>query len=60
MHLRHDDAERVIQIHTLAGIAIAAHEREVLPLNQTSMCFCYELACHDTESVALDLGERRV
>ena len=53
-----DDAHCVMHTHTTAGMAVAAQEQGLLPLNQMSMEFYGRLAYHDYEGVALDLDER--
>lgn len=58
IHMARDDAHCVIHTHTLAGMAVAAQEQGLLPLNQKSMCFYGEVAYHAYEGVALDLDER--
>jgi len=58
VHMSRDDAQCVIHTHTLAGMAVAAQENGLLPLNQKSMCFFGGVAYHEYEGVALDLDER--
>lgn len=58
VHMARDDAHCVIHTHTLAGMAVAAQEQGLLPLNQKSMCFYGNIAYHNYEGVALDLAER--
>ncbi|MCK1680512.1 class II aldolase/adducin family protein [Bradyrhizobium sp. 147] len=58
VHMARDDAQCVIHTHTLAGMAVAAQEQGLLPLNQKSMCLYGGIAYHDYEGVALDLDER--
>lgn len=58
VHMARHDAQCVIHTHTLAGMAVAAQEQGLLPLNQKSMCFYRGIAYHDYEGVALDLAER--
>jgi len=48
----------VIHLHTEAGIAVSGLEEGLLPLNQSSMLIRTEVAYHDYEGVAIDLGER--
>ncbi len=47
-----------IHLHSRAGMAVAALERGLLPVNQMSMQFYDRLAYHDYEGVSLDLEER--
>jgi ribulose-5-phosphate 4-epimerase/fuculose-1-phosphate aldolase len=58
VHMSRDDAHCVMHTHTLAGMAVAAQEQGLLPLNQMSMEFYNRTAYHDYEGVALDLDER--
>jgi ribulose-5-phosphate 4-epimerase/fuculose-1-phosphate aldolase len=58
VHMSRDDAMCVMHTHTTAGMAVAAQEQGLLPLNQMSMQFHGRLAYHDYEGVALDLDER--
>ena len=53
-----DDAHCVMHTHTTAGMAVAAQEQGLLPLNQMSMEFYGRLAYHDYEGIAVDLDER--
>ena len=47
-----------IHLHSRAGMAVAALERGLLPVNQMSMQFYDRLAYHDYEGISLDLEER--
>ncbi|MET4324091.1 class II aldolase/adducin family protein [Bradyrhizobium sp. RT5a] len=58
VHMARDDAHCVMHTHTVAGMAVAAQEDGLLPLNQKSMCFYGNVAYHSYEGAALDLGER--
>ncbi|MDH2356490.1 ribulose-5-phosphate 4-epimerase/fuculose-1-phosphate aldolase [Bradyrhizobium sp. JR4.1] len=58
VHMARQDAHCVIHTHTLAGMAVAAQEQGLLPLNQKSMCFYGGISYHNYEGVALDLNER--
>lgn len=58
IHMSRDDAHCVMHTHTLAGMAVAAQESGLLPLNQMSMSFYGGIAYHDYEGLALDLEER--
>ncbi len=48
-----------LHLHSRAGMAVAALEEGLLPLNQISMQFYQRLAYHDYEGIALDLDERQ-
>lgn len=61
VHLGRADANCVMHTHTLAGMAVAAQQGGVLPLNQMSMEFHGRIAYHDYEGIAADdnLTERQ-
>ncbi len=58
VHMARDDAHCVMHTHTTAGMAVAAQDQGLLPLNQMSMEFYGRTSYHDYEGVALDLDER--
>ncbi len=58
IHGAREDALCVLHTHTLAGMAVAAQEEGLLPLNQMSLEFYRDLAYHDYEGIALELDER--
>ncbi|WP_395713679.1 class II aldolase/adducin family protein [Reyranella sp.] len=58
VHMARDDAQCVMHTHTTAGMAVAAQEQGLLPLNQMSMEFYGRTSYHDYEGIALDLDER--
>ena len=58
IHLGCSDAHAIIHTHTVSGMAVAAMEEGLLPLNQTSMEFYNRIAYHDYEGISLDLDER--
>jgi ribulose-5-phosphate 4-epimerase/fuculose-1-phosphate aldolase len=60
IHMGRDDAHCVMHTHTLAGMAVAATEDGILPLNQISMEFAGRIAVHAYEGIAADdnLSER--
>src|SRR4029453_13924594 len=58
VHVARAEAQCVMHSHTTAGMAVAAQEQGLLPLNQMSMEFFGRLAYHDYEGIALDLDER--
>lgn len=58
IHMAREDAQAVMHLHTPAGQAVSAHSDGLLPLTQTAMLIRGELAFHDYEGVAVDLGER--
>jgi len=58
VHAGRPDAQCVIHLHTVAGIAVASQTQGLLPLNQSAMLLNERVAYHDFEGIALDLGER--
>jgi ribulose-5-phosphate 4-epimerase/fuculose-1-phosphate aldolase len=58
IHMAREDAHAVMHLHTPAGQAVSAHDEGLLPLTQTAMLVRGDLAFHDYEGVAVDLGER--
>jgi ribulose-5-phosphate 4-epimerase/fuculose-1-phosphate aldolase len=58
VHAAREDAQCVLHLHTVPGVAVSAQADGLLPLNQTAMLLGAELAYHDYEGVALDLAER--
>ncbi|NEP26662.1 class II aldolase/adducin family protein [Moorena sp. SIO3I6] len=58
IHLGCPNAHAIIHTHTVSGMAVAAMEEGLLPLNQISMEFYNRVAYHDYEGISLDLDER--
>lgn len=58
IHAAREDATCVLHCHTDAGVAVSAQKCGLLPISQTAMACTPDLAYHDYEGVALDLGER--
>jgi ribulose-5-phosphate 4-epimerase/fuculose-1-phosphate aldolase len=58
VHQARPDVGCVIHLHTEAGMALSMLEGGLLPLSQTAMFFQSQMAFHDYEGIALDLGER--
>jgi ribulose-5-phosphate 4-epimerase/fuculose-1-phosphate aldolase len=58
LHTNRDDAHCVIHLHTDDGVAVAAQEDGLLPLDQHAMMVLGDVAYHDYEGIALDLDER--
>ena len=58
IHMAREDAHAVMHLHTPAGQAVSAHNDGLLPLTQTAMLIRSDVAFHDYEGVAVDLGER--
>jgi len=59
IHAARHDAGCVLHLHTVAGTAISMLEEGLLPLSQTAMLFHDNVAFHEYEGIALDLGERK-
>ena len=58
IHAARDDAKFVMHLHTDQGVAVAAQKEGLLPLSQHALIVLPQLAYHDYEGIALDLGER--
>jgi ribulose-5-phosphate 4-epimerase/fuculose-1-phosphate aldolase len=58
IHMAREDAHSVMHVHTPHGQAVSAHTEGLLPLTQTAMAVRGDLAFHDYEGIAVDLGER--
>src|SRR5678816_1826348 len=58
VHEARDDANCVLHVHSVNGVAISAQEDGVLPLSQHSMFVLSSLAYHDYEGVALEEDEK--
>lgn len=58
IHQARHDAACVIHLHTRTGVAVSALEEGLLPLNQTAMLISNDIAFHEYEGVATNLGER--
>jgi ribulose-5-phosphate 4-epimerase/fuculose-1-phosphate aldolase len=58
LHQSRPDVECVVHLHTDAGMAVAALQCGLLPLNQISMQFHDRVRYHDYEGISLDLDER--
>ena len=58
LHQSRPDVECVAHLHTNAGMAVAALQCGLLPLNQISMQFYNRVNYHDYEGISLDLDER--
>jgi len=59
LHQSRSDVECVVHLHTTSGMAVAALECGLLPLNQISMQFFNRVSYHDYEGISLDLDERK-
>ncbi len=58
VHAARDDANVVMHLHTDDGVAVSCQKEGLMPLSQTAMIARHDLAYHDYEGIALDLGER--
>ena len=58
VHMAREDAHAVMHLHTPAGQAVSAQADGLLPLTQAAMLVREDLAYHDYEGIAVDLGER--
>jgi ribulose-5-phosphate 4-epimerase/fuculose-1-phosphate aldolase len=58
IHAAREDAHFIAHFHTDDGMAASSHKEGLLPLNQRALAVLPDLAYHDYEGVALNLGER--
>jgi ribulose-5-phosphate 4-epimerase/fuculose-1-phosphate aldolase len=58
IHAARDDANCVLHVHSVNGVAVSAQAEGVLPLSQHSIFVLSSLAYHDYEGVALEEGEQ--
>ena len=58
IHMAREDAHSVMHLHTPQGQAVSANAQGLLPLTQTAMIVREDIAYHDYEGIAVDLGER--
>jgi ribulose-5-phosphate 4-epimerase/fuculose-1-phosphate aldolase len=58
LHMNRDDAGCVIHLHTTDGVAVSAQREGLLAIDQHAMSISDDIAYHDYEGIALDLGER--
>ncbi|HEY4113809.1 MAG TPA: class II aldolase/adducin family protein, partial [Rhizomicrobium sp.] len=58
LHMSRDDAKCVMHLHTDDGVAMASQEHGLLPITQHAQLVYGDVAYHDYEGVALELGER--
>jgi ribulose-5-phosphate 4-epimerase/fuculose-1-phosphate aldolase len=58
IHAARPDAQCVIHLHTVNGIAVSSQEQGLLPINQSAMLLNGKLAYHDFEGIALNHDER--
>jgi len=58
VHGAREDAQCVLHVHSLDGIAVSAQRDGLLPLSQQSIFVLASLAYHDYEGVALDEDEK--
>lgn len=58
IHAAREDATAVIHLHTPQGQAVSAMKEGLLPFTQTAMIAHHDVAYHDHEGIADELGER--
>lgn len=58
IHMAREDAHAVLHLHTPYGQAVSAMSEGLLLYSQTAMIAGHDLAFHDYEGIATDLGER--
>lgn len=58
VHSARNDADCVLHVHSINGVAVSAQTDGVLPLSQQSMLVLSSLAYHDYEGIAVEADER--
>jgi ribulose-5-phosphate 4-epimerase/fuculose-1-phosphate aldolase len=58
IHAAREDADCVLHVHSVNGVAVSAQAAGVLPLSQHSIFVLSSLAYHDYEGVALNEDEK--
>lgn len=58
IHEARPDVGCVMHLHTDEGVAVSALEEGLLPITQSAMLVCDQIAFHDYEGVSVDLEER--
>ena len=58
IHAAREDAQCVMHVHSLNGVAVSAQKNGLLPLSQQSLFVLASLAYHDYEGVALNPDEK--
>lgn len=58
IHAARHDAQCVLHVHSVNGVAVSAQKAGVLPLSQQSIFVLSSLAYHDYEGVALNEAEK--
>ena len=58
VHEARDDAQCVIHLHTIEGVAVSCQKQGLLPISQQSLYPMMGLAYHDYEGVALNPEEK--
>lgn len=59
IHAAREDAHVIMHTHTVEGMAVSAQEDGLLPITQTALSVCGDLAYHDFEGIVLDEDERQ-
>lgn len=58
IHDSREDAHCILHTHTVEGMAVSAQKEGLLPLTQTALSVCGDLAYHDYEGIVLDAEEK--
>jgi len=58
IHAAREDAQCVMHLHTVAGIAVACQKQGLLPISQQALLALASLAYHGYEGIALNEDER--
>ena len=59
VHEARPDVGCVMHLHTDEGVAVAALEDGLMPLTQSAMLICDQVAYHEYEGVSVDIEERQ-
>ncbi len=59
IHAARPDAQCIIHLHTVPGVAVSCQEKGLMPLNQTALILNDKIAYHEYEGIALDPAEQQ-
>jgi ribulose-5-phosphate 4-epimerase/fuculose-1-phosphate aldolase len=59
VHEARPDVGCVMHLHTDEGVAVSCLDEGLLPISQSAMLICDQVAYHEYEGVSIDLGERK-
>jgi len=58
VHQARQDVGCVMHLHTDDGVAVSCLEEGVMPISQSAMLICDQIAYHEYEGVSFEIGER--